>query len=180
MSKDILTGIQGVLEWVERFTLRINIFIALAMMLVVVYGTMNRYVFNAPVLWVAELTEFMMVAMAFLVLAHVQGRGQHVRVTFFLGFLNKRIGKFLDVLTTLCALGVFILVTWAGWEFALKALRAGFRTDAVGFPLFPARLLVPAGSILMCLRLCADLIRSLRLLLGYEPATHMTAEKPVH
>ena len=171
---------QGFLEQVERITVRVNVFIALAMMLVVSYGVINRYVFNAPVLWVGELTEFMMVAMTYLVLGHIQRKGHHVRVTFFLGFLEKRLGKYIDILTNLCALGVFILVTWAGWEFALKAYRAGFTSDAVGFPLFPARLLVPAGSLLMCLRLWVDLIRSLRVLLGSEPTTQRMVEKPVH
>jgi TRAP-type C4-dicarboxylate transport system permease small subunit len=105
---------------------------------------------------VAEITEFMMVALTFLVLAHIQDRKGHVRISFLIIRLSKRTQLILGIITALCALAVFVLATWAAWAYAFKALKFGFRTDESEFHLFPPRLLVPMGCFLMCFRLLAD------------------------
>ena len=156
------------LKTLEMITLGVNIFIALAMMVVVVYGVVMRYIFNIPARWVAEVSEFMMVALSFLVLAYVQYQRKHINITFLIERRNEKTKTILGVITTMTTLIVFILLTWASWQFALKALRSGFSSDAAAIPLFPPRLLVPIGAFLMCLQLIADLIQGIASLIGVK------------
>jgi len=67
--------------------------------------------------------------------------------------------------------GIFVLLTWATWVFALKAWQSGFTSDAASLPLFPPRLLVPIGSGVLCLQLLADLIQQIGSLLSHRVST---------
>ena len=103
----------------EKFTKYFNVAVVLAMMLVVVYGVIMRYVFNAPVHQVAELTEYMMVALTFLALAYIQHERRHVTVSFFVVRQSEKTQIRLRIADTLCALVAFILVTWGSWDYAM-------------------------------------------------------------
>jgi TRAP-type C4-dicarboxylate transport system permease small subunit len=156
------------LTTVELAALRINIFIIFAMMLTVVYGVIMRYIFNVPVRWVAELSEFMMVALTFLALAYVQRQRKHIIIKIFIERRSNMTKVVLGVVTDLAAFFIFVLLTWASWKFALQAWRSGFTSDAADIPLFPPRLLVPIGAGLMCLQLLADVVQGIGLLLGIK------------
>ena len=157
------------LKTVERTALGLNILIVFAMMLTVVYGVIMRYVFNVPVRWVAEVSEFMMVALTFLALAHVQRQRKHIIIKIFIERRSNMTKVVLGVVTDLAAFFIFVLLTWASWKFALQAWRSGFTSDAADIPLFPPRLLVPLGAGLMCLQLLADVVQGIGLLLGGKP-----------
>jgi C4-dicarboxylate transporter DctQ subunit len=152
----------------ERVTLGINIIIVFAMMVVVVYGVIMRYIFNLPLRWVAELSEFMMVALTFLALAYVQRRRKHISITFVIERQSEKAKAIIGLATTLAALVIFVLLTWASWGFAVKAWRSSFVSDAAAFPLFPPRLFVPLGAGVMCLQLLADLVHGIGSLLGLK------------
>jgi TRAP-type C4-dicarboxylate transport system permease small subunit len=156
------------LKTVERAALGINIFMVFAMMITVVYGVIMRYVFNVPVRWVAEVSEFIMVALTFLALAHVQRQRKHINIKIFIERQSGITKAMLGVATDLAALVIFVLLTWASWGFAVKAWRSSFVSDAAAFPLFPPRLFVPLGAGVMCLQLLADLVHSIGSLLGLK------------
>ncbi len=151
-----------VLDGLEEATMDFNMVVVFAMMLVVVYGVVMRYAFNAPVSMVAELTEYMMVAMTFLTIAYIQHARRHVAISFFVIRQGERTQWVLGIITTGIALFAFILITWASWKYAQQAWHFQFTSEEAGFPLFPPRLLIPLGSFLMCLRLIADLVRGIR------------------
>jgi len=131
--------------------------IILVMMASVALAVVMRYIFHAPLAWTFEAVGYMLVAITFLALAGVQARGQHVRVEFLLVRLSDRWRNVFGVVTILCALFFFSLVTWASWEYAVKALHFGLVSEEQGFPLFPPRLLVPVGCFVMCLQLLINL-----------------------
>ena len=164
----MLTRSGRALQTVELAALGVNIFIALAMMLVVVYGVIMRYIFNIPVRWVAEVSEFMMVALTFLALGYVQHERKHITIDFFFRQRNARTKAILSVMTTLCSLVIFVLLTWASWGFAAQAWQSNFTSDAAAIPLFPPRLLVPLGAGVMCLQLLADLVQGIGSLLSVK------------
>lgn len=159
------------LRRLELVFLGFNIVVALAMMTVVVYGVVMRYVFNIPARWVAEVSEFMMVALTFLALAYVQEQRKHINISFLFSRQNEGIKTIWSIVTTLCSLGIFVLLTWATWVFAMKAYYSGFVSDSAALPLFPPRLLVPIGSGVLCLQLLADLIQQIGSLLSHRVST---------
>ncbi len=179
MIKNIAVSAEQALNGLEKFTMGFGVFIIFAMMATVVYGVVMRYVFNSPVHQIMELTAYMMVALTFLVLAYIQYQRQHVRISFFVIRQSERTQIILGVFTTLCALGIFILLTWGSWEYAHQAWRLKFTSEEAGYPLFPPRLLVPVGSFVMCLRLLADLCHEINSLFGLRAGGKFKTPKKV-
>ena len=164
------------LDGLETVTMIVNMVVVYTMMAVVVFGVVMRYVFNSPVSMVAELTEFMMVSLTFLTLAYIQHARRHVAVSFLVIRQSQRTQWLLGLVITAIGLVAFILITWAGWKFAYQAWKFDFHSEEAGFPLFPARLLVPAGSFLMCLRLIGDLVRGIRSKAMLGPSEEIALE----
>ena len=165
-----------VLDGLETATLAFNMVVIFVMMAVVVYGVVMRYVFNSPVSQVAELTEYMMVALTFLTIAYIQHARRHVAVSFFVIRQGERTQWLLDIITIGIALAAFMLITWASWKYAQQAWQFKFTSEEAGFPLFPPRLLVPLGSFLMCLRLIADLVQGVRFKARLGPVEKTSPE----
>ncbi len=155
--KYILAAATQILRKLEEVTLGFNIVLVWTMMVLVVYAVTSRYAFAAPVGWVVELSQFMMVALTFIMIAYLQYQRLHVRVSFLIIRQSERTQRIVGIITTLFALAIFMLLLKTSWDFALQALRLGFKSEEVGYPVFPPRLLVPIGSFLMCLQLLADL-----------------------
>jgi TRAP-type transport system small permease protein len=133
-------------------------FLLIAMMLLVTADVMGRFFFSAPVQGTTELTEFIMVALLYLSLAHTQTLKGHINVDIFLSFFNRRTRLLFDLITYLLGLVLFALITWQGTLAAIKAWTFWETTFGVlPFPLFPAKVLVPLGSILLCLRYLLDI-----------------------
>lgn len=153
---------EALVHGIEELSVGFNILVVFAMMLLVVFGVVMRYVFNAPVSTVAAISAYMMVALTFLSLAFVQRVRRHVAVAFFVIKRRERTQWLLGLLITVLCLIVFVLIAWSGWKYAYQAWQFNFRSEEGNLPIFPARVLVPIGAGLMCLRLVADLIRGIR------------------
>jgi C4-dicarboxylate transporter, DctQ subunit len=153
---------------IEMVCVAVNMAVAFALMLVVIYGVVGRYFFNSSANWVAELSAFMMVPLTFLALGHVQSKRMHVNITLLIDKQSLKTKTVLHIITTLFTLALFALLTWAAWLFSLKALHGGYVSDAAEIPLFPFRMLVPVGGLLMCVRLVADLVQDINSLIGHR------------
>jgi TRAP-type C4-dicarboxylate transport system permease small subunit len=165
--KNCSNGSTGILNIIEIVCIAVNMAVVFAMMLVVIYGVVGRYFFNTSANWVAEVSAFMMVPLTFLALGHVQSKRMHVNITLLIDKQSLKTKTVLRIITTLFTLALFALLTWAAWLFSLEALQHGYVSDAAGIPLFPFRLLVPVGSLLMCVRLVADLVQDIGPLIGH-------------
>jgi C4-dicarboxylate transporter DctQ subunit len=157
----------GILDRIEMACCAVNMVAVFTMMLVVFYGVASRYIFNVAANWVSEVSEFMVVSLSFLALGYVQSKHKHLTITALIDKLGTNTKTMLRVITTLVSLTLFALLTWASLSFALKALHGDFVSDAANIPLFPFRLLVPVGGLLMCVRLVVDLVQDMGFLIGY-------------
>jgi TRAP-type C4-dicarboxylate transport system permease small subunit len=77
----------------------------------------------------------------------------------------------LDVLAGLCGLVFFGLLLWQAWMEAEYSLQIGESTDGlIRFPLYPARIVLAAGTGLLVLRLALDVIMDIpRIATGAPP-----------
>jgi len=83
--------------------------------------------------------------------------GRHVRVDFLEQILPKRVGGFLNILTSLFGVGLFILIGWQSYEFGLFIKSEGVVTNTAQVPLYPFALWIA----LCCIAMCLVLIRQL-------------------
>jgi TRAP-type C4-dicarboxylate transport system permease small subunit len=141
----------------------------MAMMLLVTADVMGRSLFSKPVQGTTELTEFIMVALLYLSLAHTQALKGHINVDIFLSYFKKRTRLGFDLIIYLLGLLLFTLITWQGTLAAIKAWAFWETTfGVIPFPLFPTKVLVPLGSFLVCLRYLIDIKNGIKSLAQKE------------
>lgn len=95
----------------------------LAMMVHISLDVLSDLLFNDPIaVTSAYVTQYYMIAVAFLPLAAAEYRGGHIGVDLVVNKLPARTKKGLHLVTLLITLGVYLLLTAQAWEQAVKKL----------------------------------------------------------
>lgn len=119
-----------------------------------------RYVFSQALPGVFESAELLMVAIVFLGLAYIQSVNGHVRMELLVNRMSRVRRRTMEGFTLLLSLVLFVIITYKSGQNAHQAWRIGDVTmGLINFPTWPAKMLVPIGAGLLCLRLVAQLWR---------------------
>ncbi|QKV17882.1 TRAP transporter small permease [Oricola thermophila] len=119
-----------------------------ALMIHVVTDVALRNTTNTPIPATYEIvTNYYMIALAFVPLAWVERRGGMVQVEVIEPLLNARALLWSDRLVALVSTIVYGALTWVTWLTALKNFETGVFVMAqnLAFPTWPAYFLVPLG-----------------------------------
>lgn len=120
---------------------------------------------RTPVPGALELTESTMVLIVFGALAYSQIRRAHIRVELVYTKVGPRARVAMDILAELAALVYFALLAWQSFGEAVFSWTIDEATvGLVRFPLYPARWILVAGTVLLILQLLLDLFQDLRRL----------------
>ena len=167
----ILNAVQGRLEKLESalptVLTAVGGALVLIMMLVITGDALSRDFLNSPWPEVEPVASvYLMPAVAFLPLAYVQLRKGHISVGLFHDRLPPRAQAILDILIWSAALGLFAIISWKGLELLLWSLEASESSPSLTLPMWPGRVLLPAGTIALCLGLIMDILRNIKRACG--------------
>ena len=144
-------------DLVNEWTGRIFAFLTLALMGIVIYDTVMRYVFNAPTIWGMELNKIMLLTTVCLGGGYCLLHGGHVKVDIVYQTLSVRVRACLDLVSHLFLLVYcFVAVKFGGSVF-WEAFEFGevSSDSAWEYPLWPVLMLIPlAGILLGCQAVC--------------------------
>lgn len=136
----------------------------LAMVVLVVWEVMLRYVFNAPTTWGNELITFIFAGYIMLGGGYTLLHRDHVSMDILYSHLSRRKQAILDVLTAAFVLIYCAVLLRETTIMTLDALRTGQRASSDWSPpLFPVYLLFSIGAALILLQAIAKLFRDLHL-----------------
>jgi len=141
--------------------------VSLAMVLVVVYEVVARYVFSAPTIWSMEINQYLFCVISMLAGGFCLLRDGHVRVDIIYPKFSPKARAWVDMVTfplgiALCG----ILICLGGSEF-WKVLTTGGKSDTVlAFPMWPVWLMMPLGGLLMALQILARYLEHISVLRG--------------
>ena len=154
-------------EWSGRVVCYLIFFLAL----IVGYEVVARYVFKSPTLWVHELSAMFFGTFIIIGGAYTAMKGGHVNMDVIYGALNPRIRALIDVITIFVAFLFVGVLVWKGWEAAWRSLKLFEHASTQwGPPLYPFRLMLPLGALLLLFQLIAKFIRDIiTLITGKEP-----------
>ena len=126
--------------------------------------------FGVPVPGATEITESTMVLIVFGALTYTQIRRSHIRVELLYMRAGARGQAAMDVFASLMAVLFFSLLLWQATNEALFSIKIDEATfGLVRMPLWPARIVLAAGTALLILQLLLDLVVDLdRLVKGGE------------
>jgi len=143
----------------------------LAAVLISAANALVRKIFNTSSNAFLEIQWYLFSAVFLLCAGYALLHNQHVRIDVVVGRFSKRTLAWIDVFgTILFLLPMAILILWLSWPVFVRAYVSGeVSTNAGGLILWPARLLVPIGFLLLVLQGLSELIKRLAFLSGNRP-----------
>jgi C4-dicarboxylate transporter, DctQ subunit len=106
-----------------------------------------RYVFNRPIGWMLEVTEYAMLYIPFLGAALVLKEDGHIRIDLVITFLSERLRGWLNVATSFVGGMVMGTYTWFGAQVTLDYFRRGVPSlESLKTPMFLILMIIPIGG----------------------------------
>jgi TRAP-type C4-dicarboxylate transport system permease small subunit len=125
-----------------------------------------RYYFYSPLIWVVEVSETILLFVAFLGAAWLLRGEGHVRVDLVLNFLHPKTRTMLDGFTSIVGALCCAVVVWYGvtvtWDCFVKG---SFEPTSLEIPSAYVLLIIPVGAFLLfiqCLRRSYGYFKRLR------------------
>lgn len=171
----VLRFIDNLNDWIGRF-LSYGSFV---MFVLVLSEVVRRYFFNSPTVWANELTQLIFGAYVILSGGYILRWGGHVNVDIFYSTLSARGKAILDIATSLIFFLFCGMLFYYGGQLAWESLSTFEHSQSAwNPPLFPFKLCIPLGAILLILQGIAKLIRDIiTVVKGEAPGTADTIER---
>lgn len=149
---------------------------ALAFLVVVtVLSVVARYVFDAPLHWLEEVSGLLMIWIVMVGAVATERDGQHLTIPMLTDALPVRIRAAVEVAIHGLSIVVLAYVAWLGFRLALGAREK--LTDILQISWFWIDVSVPIGAVGVALYTSGSLKRAVATLLGAEePATPSVGE----
>ena len=138
---------------VNRVVGNVVMYLALVMLAVLLFGSLTRYVFNVPFVWIVEMAQFLMAAYYILGGGYSLQLDAHVRMDVWYEHWKPKRRAFIDTITVFCMLfylGVMIYGGISSSAYSLKYNQANYSAWAP--PMAPIKIIMTIGFVLMFLQ----------------------------
>jgi TRAP-type mannitol/chloroaromatic compound transport system permease small subunit len=160
---------------IDAINEKIGLAVSWALLLAVLICAGNaiiRYSLNMSSNAWLEIQWYLFAAMFMLASAYTLKRNEHVRIDVIVGRFSRRTQAIIDILGFLFfLLPVSLLILYFAIPYAMESIRnQEVSSNAGGLILWPAKLLIPVGFVLMILQGFSELIKRLGFLAGMVDA----------
>ena len=140
----------------------------LAAVVICTGNALIRYTFNYSSNGWLEIQWYLFAAIFMLASSHTLKRDEHVRIDVVAGRFSKRTQVWIDLFGFLLfLLPICLVILYYGVPFALLSIRsAEMSSNAGGLIVWPAKLLVPLGFLLLILQGLSEIIKRVAFLRG--------------
>ncbi|WP_317203771.1 TRAP transporter small permease subunit [Janthinobacterium sp.] len=140
----------------------------LAAVVICTGNALIRYIFNYSSNGWLEIQWYLFAAIFMLASSHTLKRDEHVRIDVIAGRFSKRTQVWIDLFGFLLfLLPICLIILYYGVPFALLSIRsAEMSSNAGGLIVWPAKLLVPLGFLLLVLQGLSEIIKRVAFLRG--------------
>lgn len=158
---------------VDRFNYRIGrfaMYLLFVLMGVLLWSSITT-VAGAPSLWTLEMAQFVMVAYFVLGGPYTMQMGAHVRMDLFYAKFDPRRKAWTDAVTVLFLVFYLAVMIWGAIDSTVYSLAYGERSPTAWRPyLWPIKIIMIFGFVLMLLQALSFLVRDIATLRGEEIA----------
>lgn len=154
--RSILHVIDTINNWVGKITSYILIFLIFSMC----YEVVLRYGFNRPTLWSFDTVVILFGIYSILGGGYTLFREAHVTMDLFYSRLSNRWKCILDLISSVFFFSFCFILLWYGGEDAWNSFKLKeVSTTPFKFPLYPLKIAVPVGAILILAQGLAKFLR---------------------
>ena len=167
----MLLRLSGLIDALNERVGHLSYWLILVAVLVSAANALMRYTFNMSSNAWLEIQWYLFSAVFLFCAGYALLHNQHVRIDVISGRLSKRARAWIDILGTLFfLLPMAIAIMWMSWPVFVQAYESHeVSTNAGGLIVWPARLMVPVGFLLLILQGFSELIKRVAFLRGLIP-----------
>jgi len=145
--------------------------LVLAAVLISAANAVVRKLFNVSSNAFLEIQWYLFSAIFLFLAGYTLLKNDHVRIDVLTGRLSKKARAWIDIFGTLFFLfPMAFLLMWLSWPVFVDAyVRHEVSTNAGGLIIWPARLLIPIGFLLLIFQGISELIKRIAFLQGLIP-----------
>ena len=175
-----LLRLSGFIDALNERVGHFSYWLILVAVLVSAGNAIVRYVFDMSSNAWLELQWYLFSAVFLFCAGYALLHNQHVRIDVISSRLSKRARAWIDILGTLFfLLPMAIAIMWMSWPVFVQAWELQEMSgNAGGLIVWPARLMVPVGFLLLILQGVSELIKRVAFLLGLIPDPSEKNEGP--
>jgi len=166
-----LLSVSRVIYWLSERVGHAFYWLVLVMVLISAANAVVRKAFNVSSNSFLEIQWYLFSAIFLFLAGCTLLRNDHVRIDVIAGRLSKRAQAWIDIVGTVFFLfPMAFLLMWLAWPVFVDAYeRHEISTNAGGLIIWPARLLVPIGFLLLLVQGVSELIKRIAFLRGLIP-----------
>jgi TRAP-type C4-dicarboxylate transport system permease small subunit len=148
-----------IIDRLSRFLLVISGVMIVLMVFTSTYGVVRRYFLHSPEPYSYEISTMFLLWSFVLAVAAVERYDRNIRVDFVSNRVSDRTRHFiLNIVAPVAGLFVCSMFAWQGITAAMYSLKIGAVTmTSWKVPLFPIKIVIPVGYVMLCLVLIAKL-----------------------
>jgi len=166
-AREVKTPMKRFLQAIDRIneqTGKVVSYLILFLVGVILYEILVRYLFNSPTIWAHETSQMIYGAYVILLGGYVLQRGGHVNVDILYHRFKPRTRAIIDLFTWLLFFYFCGLLLWKGGEMAWDSFKV-LETEPTAFapPVYPIKMMIPLGALLILLQGLAKFIRDFNL-----------------
>ncbi len=144
-------------------------YLALAMMGLLLFASITRYVFNVPFVWIIELSQFLMAAYYILGGGYSMQLDAHVRMDVVYERWTVKTRAFMDSITAFCLVFYLVYMVYGGYASSAYSLKYGQTNySAWAPPMAPIKIVMTVGIALMLLQAIAIFFRDIAKVSGRD------------
>ncbi|NLO80625.1 MAG: TRAP transporter small permease subunit [Xanthomonadaceae bacterium] len=164
----LLSGITWLNERLGRWFVAYLVFVMFFLLLIEVVA---RYVLAAPTIWATELTQMIFGAYIMLSGGYLLVHRRHVSVDIFYSRFSPRTRAATDIATSVFFFIFMLVLLKEGWTMAEEAISTLETShSAWNPPIWPLKLLIPIGALLLLLQGIVKLVQDVRTFFAGAPA----------
>ncbi len=122
-----LAGLGRLFDYLNIVVVIISAVLLVGLTFIVGADITLRYLFNRPLGWVKEVSEYTLVALGFLVAAWILKDEGHVRMDLLLGRVGPGVQAMMNIITSIIGTIVVLIISW----FTLRVILEFYRTKLV-------------------------------------------------
>jgi TRAP-type mannitol/chloroaromatic compound transport system permease small subunit len=156
---------------VNRVLGNIVMYLALVIMGVLLFGSLTRYVFNVPFVWIIEMAQFLMAAYYILGGGYSMQLDAHVRMDVFYERWKPKTRAFVDSITAFFLVFYLTFMIYGGFSSASYSLKYNQTNySAWAPPMAPIKIIMTVGIVLMLLQAISIFFKDLAKVTNREIA----------
>jgi TRAP-type mannitol/chloroaromatic compound transport system permease small subunit len=174
-----LNRILSTIDQINENTGRVTSYLIFYMAFTITYEVILRYLFNSPTLWSMESNQYILCIYSALAGGYALLHKAHVNVDIISVLLPVRVRAAVNILTFFFFFIFALVLIWKSGVMAWDSLVGSEVSPTIlEVPLFPVKVFIPLGGVLLLLQGIRNLITNIRVLAsGVEDAPEAPSGK---